>query len=202
MSKSWDLTGPHPYHEVSDPSIDDPEWIPDAQEPTVADDSIAMGQDGGHQHEGLRTIHGVIDLLHGIASEWDEWVDREQMKGRDAMNPWLAAHLKLKEEVVRTSEKRPEVWRCVTYTGLGATGTKIADGGNDRSRLVVTNWGPGIVYLSHDSNAQVGQNVIQVPVSSATFYAPREMFHDGDVYAIPASGQTPVIDVLEEGARR
>lgn len=199
MKSKFDPNTPHDLHELQDDSVDDPVWTTDIQGPTPTDDE--GGDLGGSAHEGLRTIGGLIDLLHGVEQDIYGWVERETDKGRDGQNEFLRQFLREPDKPVRTEEQAPKNWRATTYTNLNPTGTKILEEA-DRTRAVIVNWGPGIVYLTHDGNGQALQNSIQVPISTATFFAPRELRTQGVVYAIPATGTTPVIDVQEEGARR
>lgn len=178
--------------------INDPDWMTDV--PGVIPPDVER-HDTGHKHEGIRTLSGLLDMVHGIEEDILGWIEREQDHGRDHGNAFTKEFLKQAVAPVRVLPKRPNRWRANTYTGLAVTGTHILSGNVDRQRAVIVNWGPGLVYLSHDSGAVAsGQNVIQVPISTATFWAPREIQHDADVWAFPSAGQVPTIDVQEEGS--
>lgn len=181
-------------HEEPVTDLDNPAWLTDV--PGVIP-SQSEQDDHGSSHHGVRTHSGHLDLLHGIGEDIHGWVEREEDKGRDIPNAWVKSNIPVRSQAVTVVTRRPNRWRAFSYAAI-SSGVKILDNDMDRTRAIVTNWGPGILYLSHDSGSGPGApNAIQVPVNGT-----REFQHDGAVWAFPAAASTPAFDVQEEGSGR
>lgn len=149
----------------------------------------------GHSQESVRTVTGVLDLLHGLEQDLSAWVRHEQEHGRHPGTP-------PKPRTIATYPKAGTSWRGTTYNVDGEK--EIAPSRSDRTRLVVTNLSTGILYVSHDSGAQIGYNTVQIPPAGpdATKTGQRnwrEFYTQGPVWAYPAvNGTGQLCDVQDE----
>lgn len=167
--------------------IDDPTWDPAFN---VGEGAMSFGETG-HSQESVRTTHGALDLLHAVREEVTEFVDRE-MGEAHRREEWPPNQPRPK--VVQTFPHCADNWRGVTYTL--AVETHIVVARDDRTRVVVTNWGPGVVYVARDTGTGLNEpqfNAVQIAVGGT-----REFRTRGDLWAFPAAGQLPVVDVQDE----
>lgn len=157
----------------------------------------ALAEETRHEKESVRLLSGALDLLHHVKEEID-YVDGPEhvVRGIGRQRP----------KVLPVIRVPADSWRANTYdVGHGVIDgpMRILQQRGDRTRAVIVNWGPGVLYLSHDSNTLQGTlpgvGTIQVPVSTATFYAPKELYTGGEVWAYPtAVGTTQIVDVQDE----
>lgn len=182
----------HPFT-LDDLAREDIERVGQIDDPIQSDVPFEpnVGPDSGHEFDGLRTLSGLLDLMHDVVEEFDEWVERETPHGpgHKRMPP------RSKPVVIPVRTLAAAHYRVVTFV-LQAPETLVATAREDRTRLVITNYGPGTVFYSDTtaSNAagpQMGQG--QIPVGSS-----REMFHQDRVYVFPTAANVPTIDVHEE----
>jgi hypothetical protein len=179
--------------------VNDPVW------PSEPADTAVGTMSTGHHHGGLRTVTGAIDLMHNVVEEVDEWIGRDTQEGPGHIPPRKRDKPMLLEVFNRSTKS----WRAVTWNvgNTASGGMKIVESRPDRLRVVVTNWGPGILYLSHDSGSGLTEpqtNTVQVPPPGpdATKTGQqnwREFRTQGEIWAFPAAPGTPQLcDVQDE----
>lgn len=175
------------FDEVSkDQNVEDPVWPSAPLEPDVqtirvptapfAPDPEASGE--------VRLIDGVLDFMEEVAEEIFS-PDKEPEK-KDS---------RYKAPVLDVQERAATSWRATSYNIASGGGTRILTARDDRVRAIVSNWGPGIAYLSHVTGSNIGgSNVIQIPVNGT-----REFRTADEIYAYPAvAGTTQIVDVQDE----
>jgi hypothetical protein len=183
-------------HLTSD--VDDPVWPsegldygPDRTQPVgggqaVEDDPV------------IRTVSGLLDLLHHVRDEVDEWIERES-DGEG--HKWPRRHDKAM--ILQTYSRGSRFFRPNTFNiGVAAGGTQIAFQKSPRHSVVVQNISAAIVYISHLSipwppGAGVAggaiPNTCQIGVGLT-----REFATEAAIWAYPAVAGTPqLIDVVE-----
>jgi hypothetical protein len=187
--------------ETDGQDINDPQWYPNADPFAVPDP-----MEGGSSLESPRRNDGHLDLLHTIAEDVEQWWEQ----GKDEPRTW-PPHASQKPIVIPVQTQAANSWRGDSAQ-LGAQGLRLAESRDDRVRAVVTNWGPGIVYVAHQSlsdyagvaSAQIPTNAIQIPPpgggAAGTGVAQnfREFRSKGEIWVYPATGQTPVVDIQDE----
>lgn len=157
--------------------VNDPVWPSGPLQPPVE----------GHPME-VRTNGGGLDLLQHVVEDVENYV--EHMADG-------AGHKRKSEQkmrVVAVVSLPSTDWRAITYNVDREF--KLVENRDDRTRVIITNYGPGVLYLSHDSVAiGVAQpNQLQVPVNGF-----RELRTTREIWATPAVAGTPqVVDVQDE----
>lgn len=169
--------------------VNDPVW--ESQPVDTAVDAIA-----GTEHPGvIRTVTGVLDTLADVAEAGaDAWLDSEGPNSpghkarRGAVRGFPPDVLVLQRSCANV--------RFTTYTLNISDGVQVLLPRSDRMRAVITNWGPGTVYLGHDSGS--GLNEPQPNVAQIAAGASREVRASAAVWAFAQSGASPVVDVQDE----
>lgn len=171
----------------------DPVWVSHVPDPTGADDPRSpnnMHELG--EHPGIRTLHNLLDLLHDVVDDGGEgaWQDRENGLGHRLSR-------KPRRTVFDVYSLPSMSWRATTITvpvGVAnQSGAEYVKARADRHRVVITNWGPGVVYASHDTAVTGAPNTVQIPVNGS-----REFRHSASVWLVAAVGTAPVVDIQEE----
>jgi|1185.fasta_scaffold00006_33 hypothetical protein len=142
-----------------------------------------------HNHPGwVETIRNMKDFLNVL-----EYAEREGHPGVAELPEFLQKALPQTRHAVSVDafNQPADSWTSSVFT-LGANPAQIIRERADRLRVIVYNWGPGIVYLSNDSSGNV-QGSIQVAVNGN-----REIRSRGAVWAVPTLGSSPVVDVQDE----
>jgi hypothetical protein len=187
---------------VEQNTLDDPQWYRDLDINTVAADSHDMSD----SHPAIRTLGGALDFLHGLEHDLTKWWQHEVEEGRtppDQLPDWIRRNLPFQPTKITVSAI-PEASEDVDFSTftLGAVANQafqmVVRPRQDRIRAVITNWGPGVIYVSHltvpPSSVTAGDsNMAQIAVGSS-----REIRSRGTVYAYPTPGSAPVIDVQDE----
>ena len=178
--------------------VNDPVWESEVPAITgIVDDSRSMHELGSA--EPVRTISNGLDFMHGLVEDIQEWIERETEHGAGHNYP----RSRRQPDPIAVWEHRASSWRGVTFNTDNFEGSfRIAEKRPDRVRVIIVNWGPGILYLSADSAGLTSQprvNCVQVPISTATLWAPRIFEHRDEIWAIGAvSGTAQVVDVQDE----
>lgn len=166
--------------------------------------SEPLEYDGGspkshHQHEGVRTLSGLLDLMHHVRDEIDEWIERES----DGPGHTWPRH-RDKAMVLQTYSRGSKSWRADTYdlnSAGNGNGVKLASQRDGRSYVVVTNWGPNIAYISHNTSAKTNSVRIPPPGPDASQTGVRNwrVFPtEGEIWGFPGSaGTSQTVDVME-----
>lgn len=176
--------------------VNDPIW---PSEPVNPDVGPAREQDG------IRTLHGALDLLQHVEEDLLSWIENSTEVGPGHRPP----RKRDKPHIIDTVARAAKSWRGVTWnvgTSLSG-GIKIVEERDDRIRVVITNWGPGILYLSHESGSGTAEpqiNTIQIPppgtgAAGSILSNFRELRSKGEIWAFPATPGTPqTVDVQDE----
>jgi hypothetical protein len=151
--------------------------------------------------EPVRTNSGVLDLLHAVEEDISGWMHRETVHGEAHRTRGVAS----KPHLIPAVPACAKSWRGVTYNVDAEK--KIVTAREDRSSVTVTNYGPGILYLSHETvtgSTVPQQNMVQVPPpgpdATITGRSNSRTFHtQGEIWASPAIiGTGQVVDVQDE----
>ena len=168
----------------------EPKWVSDA---TIADmqqvDDPFDTYPGDGRTPTVRTSSGDLDFIH-VTDSISELFPHD--KGMPDKAP------KHKLDAVRTRELGADFWRARTLTVFPQMGNPILTESSKRRYAVLTNYGPGLVYLSAVGNSGVGaSNLIRLPISGAAFDAPRRIDTRDNIWAIAAVGTTATVEVYE-----
>lgn len=136
----------------------------------------------------VRLLDGVLDFVDDIVEDFFDTRTTETPLDRAQKSTHAA-------KVLDVAERAATSWRAGQFNVSAQGGTKIVSERDDRRRVVVTNWGPGICYLSHEKGALItGTNVVQIPVNGS-----RTFNHADEIWAYPAVvGTTQSVDVQDE----
>jgi hypothetical protein len=169
--------------------VQDPVWASELPDPAF--DHPKRG------HPGVRTIHdSKLDLLQEVVDEVGEWVEREGHK------------LPHKPDHPAIIDTRP--WPAFSWHGSTFSideEKRIVTKRPDRFRVVITNWGPGILYLSAETANRNAASpaFVQVPppgggaAGTGVSQNSRQFFTQGEIWASPAiAGTAQVVDVQDE----
>lgn len=190
---------------IDENSLDDPQWYRNLDINTVAADSHDMMD----SNPAIRTLGGALDFLHGVEHELADWWKHEVEEGRtppDQLPEWLRKNLpyrpnKFQGTVDVEASEDVDLSTYVVGTQNSSDYTMIARPRQDRFRVIVTNWGPGILYVAHQTTALTisptsatgNGNWVQIAVNASREFRTRAV-----LYAFPTSGQTPTVDVQDE----
>lgn len=181
--------------------VNDQSWtehLPDLQVP-----NNLLYANQGHSHDGVRTSHGPLDLMQAVEDKVEEYLHEDIGHGEANMVRPIRQRPRTIDVVTRPAKS----WDGRTYTIDQEK--RIAAPREDRIRVVITNYGPGTVYLSHESAAgsssaaqmpTPGVIAIPAPGPDATKTGQqcfRELRSRGEIYALPGT-TIPIIDVQDE----
>lgn len=177
--------------------LDDPDWTNHVAfvPPGTAVDGV---------HPGVRLINEAIDFLHGLEDDIEDWWKHQVEHGKrppETLPAFLKSVMPYKPNAILMYSEAAESHDLNTFTidvtakaSLGQGYTEIVRPRRDRFRVVVTNWGPGILWVSSDTNFSAGNpNAAQIPVNGF-----REFRSKGPLYATPTAATIPVCDVQDE----
>lgn len=179
---------------MSEFSLDDVRQ--DVNDPIWPSEPIEAGvQHVGHGHE-LRTLAGPLDLLQHVVEEVREWEHGQgHMPHRKPDKPLILPMF----------SRASKSLRLVTFdigTGKGPNGTLVVEPRDDRLRVIVTNWGPGNAYVSHDSTNGNNTAIIPPPGPDASKTGQsnsRTFYSCAAIWAFPAvAGTAQLIDIQDE----
>jgi hypothetical protein len=193
--------GPNNYMGTKLAEADDPEDPIQPSEdfnPAVADPE---NSDPGPGEHGMINMHGLRDFLTHVVEELEDWVERETEHGVGHQFP-----RKHDKPTVIDVRPRPSAsWRGVTYNVDRELQIVVAR--DDRLRVIITNYGPGDLYVSHDTQSlgtNPAPNVIRIPAPGAAGANTgqrcwREFYTKKDIWAFPAVvGTAQAVDVQDE----
>ena len=174
--------------------VDEPIWTD-----TLPDRPTDIPHDDRKQATpGLMTSSGLEDFLQLVKEDLRDWLDDEVGTKLKQRGP--------RPTIIATHTYAAKSWRANTYNVDRAL--RLVTKRSDRSRVVVTNWGPGVLYLAAatDSNAtQPSPNMIQVAPPGigvpgiTTASNSREFRTQDEIWAFPATiGTSQVVDVQDE----
>lgn len=154
-----------------------------------------------HQHESVRTIGGALDLLHDVAEEVTEWVERESDGPGHA---W--PRNRDKPMVLHVYQRGSKSFRAATYNvGVASAGIKVP-AREFRSHIEVTNWGPGYLYVQHETGTGLGQpapNAVKIPppgpdATQTGIEITRRFPTEAEMWLFPGTpGVAQVVEIVE-----
>jgi hypothetical protein len=168
----------------------EPKWASDA---TIAEmqevDDPYDTYPGTGKTPTVRTISGELDFIH----------IPETIKGLFGAEPVAQEKVaKHKLDPVRTRELGSDKWRPRTVAVNPQMSNPILTQSSRRRYAILTNYGPGLVYLAAVGNSgPAAPNTVRLPISGPAFDAPRRIDTRDDVWAIAAVGTTAVVEVIE-----
>lgn len=139
----------------------------------------------------VRLATGVLEFVDNLVEEFFD-VPKEPKASGNGRGP-----------VLDVQNRAATSWRGTTFTVSASGGIKVVTERDDRTRVVVTNWSTGIVYLGPATGAAAGTpNTIQLAAydpAAPTSMNSREFFTADEIWAYPAVAGTPqIIDVQDE----
>lgn len=176
--------------------IHDPIWPSAPLDP-------AVGPDMRHAHDGLRTVSGLIDFLHGLEEDLHGWIERESQEGVGHRPP----RTKERPRIIDTYARGSRSWRgeSIDVGAVASGGVRLVIARDDRTRVVVTNWGPGDLYVSHESGTvKAATNAVKIPApgpdNTVTGISnSREFRTTGELWGFAnAPGTSQKVDVQDE----
>lgn len=185
--------------------VNDPIWASE----TVAPPGITQHSHGDTRHsmDGVRTIHGPLDMLQEVVEEAaDAWVGRDTQEGPGHKPPRTPD----KAMVIPVVHRAAKSGRANTYdvgkeSGNVGNGVRILTQRDDRIRAIVTNYGPGTLYLAFRTDASglnPEPNMMQIPdpaVAKTGQSCSREIRVAAECWAFPAVvGTSQLCDVQDE----
>lgn len=131
-------------------SLDDPRWLT-AEQSGMMD--FTAGDPNAHGHQGIRTISGLLDILHHVTEEGIEELEHWARKeGKEhELPPWLRRY-RYGPHIVAVSPQPADYGRWLRYPLTGSEGepTQVLDEDEMRVRalLWVSSTGPTVVVGS------------------------------------------------------
>lgn len=197
--------GPVDGLDLSDISADvnDPIWASETITPPAIGHSHG---DTRHSMDGVRTIHGPLDLLQEVVEETDQWISRETQEGpghKPARTPDKAIIIPVINRAAKSG--RANTYDVGKESGNVGNGVKILTARPDRIRAVVTNYGPGVLYLAFRTDAtgvNPEPNMMQIPdpaTAKTGQSCSREIRTGAELWAFPNTvGTSQLCDVQDE----
>jgi len=172
--------------DAQDPN--EPKWVSDA---TIAEmqqvDDPYDTYPGTGRTPTVRTTSGELDFIEAA----EELLFGEERTVRDKPKPH-------KLDPVRTRELGSDKWRGRTTTILPQMANPILTESSRRRYAILTNYGPGLVYISAVGNSGVAAlNTVRLPISGVAFDAPRRIDTKDNIWAVAAAGTTAVVEIIE-----
>jgi hypothetical protein len=175
--------------DVADPKTTDGPVPPtsDSSDPAANSEALENGM-SPTQMEPLRTLSGLLDLMHDLAEGVTSFVNGDMPRAKaERIKP-------IDVQALGGALIDTRSWQL-------DQSRKIADKRNDRTRLVVTNQSASIVYLSSQSGAkaadpQTPNQIVLQPLGTAG--NSREFFTRGELWAVPSTAGPLLIDVVDE----
>lgn len=167
--------------------IEDPIWASEPVEPHVG------APFDRHQHGGVRTAHGAIDLMHHVEDEVIDWIERDTQEG-PGHKP---RHARESARIIETMPISTTRWRGDVFVVTSTDSITIAQFREQRTRVVITNQGPNVVYVGHDDLINPS---VAIPGPAIAVNGSREFRTAAQIVCIAASGGTnqSVVDVQDE----
>jgi hypothetical protein len=169
-------TVPPSWTNVPDPMTEPEDWSPDGG-------AVQVGE------------FGFLDFLQNVVSDLTElakYAERGELHRFPDRKPVLRP--------ITTRTLASDDWDSRTYT-LPTNQQVLVTRSPKRRCVEIVNWGPGVLFLASDTRggngSTPGLGEIQVPISSATFYAPRRLTTRAAIYARCSVAST-VVDVMQE----
>lgn len=154
--------------------VDDPIWH--ESEPGFAVEDTAV-----------RTHHGLLDLVHAVKEDVNDWIDRE-LEDSAPNRRWPPG--KPKQRPVNVHDVGSDNWVGRTEILVAGNPTHLVVRRPDRSKVIIRNLGAAVVLISASTiDVQVGppRNTIRLePQSTAANPTSRdviEFHHKGDIWA-------------------
>lgn len=184
--------------------VNDPIWASE----TVAPPGITHSHgDTRHSMDGVRTSHGKLDLLQDVKEESPSaWIARETEHGPGHIQPRALDKPFVVDVYVRAAKRgRANTFDVGKESPNVGNGVKILTERPDRMRAIVTNYGPGVLYLAFRTDAtgvNPEPNMMQIPdpaVAKTGQSCSREIRVQAEVWAFPAVvGTSQIVDVQDE----
>lgn len=185
----------------------------DVNEPIWASETVTppgIGHSHGdtrHSLDGVRTAQGALDLMHTVIEEPSHaWISRETEHG-PAHRPSRTPDKPLVIDVYPRAAKsgRANTFDVGKESPNVGPGVRILTERADRMRAVVTNYGPGALFLAFRSDAaglNPEPNMMQIPdpaTAKTGQSCSREIRCRAELWAFPAVvGTSQLVDVQDE----
>jgi len=171
-----------------DPS--EPKWATDATIATMQEvDDPFDTYPGTGKTPTVRTTSGELDFIDVVEAVGELFT--HETTPRDIVR-------KSKLDPVRTRELGSDKWRARTTAVNAQMGNPILTESSKRRYAILTNYGPGLVYLSAVGNSgPAASNTIRLPISGVAFDAPRRIDTRDNVFAVSAVGTSAVVEIIE-----
>ena len=172
-----------------DQDVTDPVWPSAPVEPDVQQVDIQNPDPEGRTE--IRLLDGVLDFVDDIVEEVFD-VTPEPKPSGNGRGP-----------VLDVQNRAATSWRGTTFSVDSPGGIKVVTERDDRTRVVVTNWSTGIVYLGPATGGGPGMpNCVQLAAyapATPTSMNSREFRTADEIWAYPAvAGTAQLIDVQDE----
>lgn len=184
--------------------VNDPIWASE----TITPPGIGHSHgDTRHSLDGVRTAHGKLDLLQEVVEETaDAWIGRETEHGPGHRPPRTPDKPLIVDTFPRAAKRgRANTFDVGKESGNVGNGVRILTERADRSRAIITNYGPGALFLAFRTDAtglNPEPNMMQIPdpaTAKTGQSCSREIRVQAEVWAFPAVvGTSQLVDVQDE----
>ena len=177
--------------ESAEQDVTDPVWPSAPLEPDVQ--NVRTHNDADPDTGEVRTLSGALDFLTNVVEDVFDIPDN------DKTTPKVDG--RHRGPTVDVNQRAATSWRGGTFDIQAVGGTKIVSERDDRTRVVVTNHGPGVAYLSAQKGGVIsGPNMLRLadPTVSPALSV-REFRTADEIWAYPAvAGTSQLVDVQDE----
>lgn len=140
---------------MTEPRLYDPRWYTAAETPGLLDPegNMTFGHEN-HGHAGILTVSGIVDLMHHVRDEIEEWEQRGAAEDdvpeflRSALPHNLPRPIDVRADINPAAAYHTETIQVPAATQPIPLSLRL-----DRSRIVVTNLGINPVFLSFTDDA-------------------------------------------------
>lgn len=140
---------------MSEPTLYDPRWYTAEETPNLLDPegNMTFGHEE-HGHAGILTVSGIVDLMHYVRDEIQEWEKRGAAEDdvpeflRNALPHNLPRPVDVRADLNPSAAFHTETFQIPAASNPIPISLRL-----DRSRVVVTNVGPNPVFLSFTDDA-------------------------------------------------
>lgn len=170
-----------------------------------AGDSGHIDLDGSQVFGGPEHDQSEVRLSSGILGFLMELLTDESIGGR-TLPPELLAALPKKPHKMHVDARGADLWSAKTdSTQTSPAAERIVWERETRRRVIVTNLGPGALFVSHDSGNLVNSagtgatnGAVTIPAPAGGVVFSREFRTTGELWAASATGQVTVFDLQDE----
>ncbi len=164
---------------------DEQRWVPDSD--IAGMQKTDDPNDEWQEREAIRNAGGAIEFLHTLVDTVENFLELD--------TPVPAKRSKL--DPMRTRELGSDKVRMGRRL-IDSTPDWIVRESKERRKVTLVNYGPNVVSIGGLNIVSGAPNTFELPVSSATFWAPVTLSTTDDVYGVCAAAASATVHIIEE----